>query len=152
MGRPRSPQGRAREAHRRLGDEYPNARCELDHRNPFELLVATILSAQCTDKRVNLVTPGLFARYPDAETLAGAEQGELEKVVRATGFYANKARNLIGMAQRLDEVHGGEVPGGMPELTALRGGGARRPTWYVVSPWICLGCPLTLMWADCRAG
>ena len=114
MGRPRSPQGRAREAHRRLGDEYPDARCELDHRNPFELLAATILSAQCTDKRVNLGTPGLFARYPDAETLAGAEQGALEEVVRSTGFYANKARNLIGMAQRLDEVHGGESPAGCP--------------------------------------
>ena len=125
MGRPRSPQGRAREAHRRLGDEYPDARCELDHRNPFELLAATILSAQCTDKRVNLVTPGLFARYPDAEALAGAEQGELEEVVRSTGFYANKARNLIGMAQRLDEVHGGEVPAGMPELTALPGVGRK---------------------------
>ena len=138
MGRPRSPQGRAREAHRRLGDEYPDARCELDHRNPFELLAATILSAQCTDKRVNLVTPGLFARYPDAETLAGAEQGELEKVVHSTGFYANKARNLIGMAQRLDEVHGGEVPGGMAELTALPGVG--RKTANVVRS-VALGLP-----------
>ena len=138
MGRPRSPQGRAREAHRRLGDEYPDARCELDHRNPFELLAATILSAQCTDKRVNLVTPGLFARYPDAEALAGAEQGELEEVVHSTGFYANKARNLIGMAQRLDEVHGGEVPGGMAELTALPGVG--RKTANVVRS-VALGLP-----------
>ena len=138
MGRPRSPQGRAREVHRRLGDEYPDARCELDHRNPFELLAATILSAQCTDKRVNLVTPGLFARYPDAEALAGAEQGELEKVVHSTGFYANKARNLIGMAHRLDEVHGGEVPGGMAELTALPGVG--RKTANVVRS-VALGLP-----------
>ena len=138
MGRPRSPQGRAREAHRRLGDEYPDARCELDHRNPFELLAATILSAQCTDKRVNLVTPGLFARYPDAEALAGAEQGELEEVVHSTGFYANKARNLIGMAHRLDEVHGGEVPGGMAELTALPGVG--RKTANVVRS-VALGLP-----------
>ena len=125
MGRPRSPQGRAREAHRRLGDEYPDARCELDHRNPFELLAATILSAQCTDKRVNLVTPGLFARYPDAETLAGAEQGELEKVVRSTGFYANKARSLLGMAQRLVEVFDSEVPGSMADLTSLPGVGRK---------------------------
>ena len=138
MSRPRSPQGRAREVHRRLGDEYPGARCELDHRNPFELLAATILSAQCTDKRVNLVTPGLFARYPDAEALAGAEQGELEEVVHSTGFYANKARNLIGMAHRLDEVHGGEVPGGMAELTALPGVG--RKTANVVRS-VALGLP-----------
>lgn len=138
MGRPRSPQGRARETHRRLGDEYPDARCELDHRNPFELLAATILSAQCTDKRVNLVTPSLFHRYPDAEALAGAEQGELEDVIRSTGFYANKARNLIGMAQRLDELHGGEVPSGMSELTDLPGVG--RKTANVVRS-VALGLP-----------
>ena len=138
MARPRSPQGRARETHRRLGEVYPDARCELEHRNSFELLAATILSAQCTDKRVNLVTPGLFARYPDAETLAGAEQGELEELVRSTGFYANKARNLVGMAQRLDEVHGGAVPEGMSELTALPGVG--RKTANVVRS-VALGLP-----------
>ena len=138
MARPRSPQGRARETHRRLGNEYRDAQCELTHRNPFELLAATILSAQCTDKRVNLVTPNLFARYPDAGALAGAEQGELEALVRSTGFYASKAKNLIGMAQRLYELHDGEVPGGMPELTALPGVG--RKTANVVRS-VALGLP-----------
>ena len=123
MGRPRSPQGRAREAHRRLGDEYPDAHCELDHRNPFELLAATILSAQCTDKRVNLVTPGLFARYPDAETLAGAEQGELEEVIHSTGFYRNKAKSIIAASQTIHENHGGKVPRSMEELLKLKGVG-----------------------------
>ena len=93
-----------------LAEEYPEALCELDHRNPFQLLAATILSAQTTDARVNMVTPALFARYPDAEALAGADPAELEEIVRSTGFYHNKSRSLLGMAQALVERFGGEVP------------------------------------------
>jgi endonuclease-3 len=138
MGRPRTPKGRAREVHRRLALEYPEAICELDHTNAFELLAATILSAQTTDKRVNMVTPALFAKYPDAEALAAADQGELEEIVRSTGFYASKARNLMGMAQRLVEVYGGEVPGAMVDLTSLPGVG--RKTANVVRS-VALGLP-----------
>ena len=125
MGRPRTPKGRARETARRLAEEYPDAICELDHRSPFELLVATILSAQCTDARVNLVTPALFARYPTPEDLAGADRDELEELIRPTGYYRNKATSLLGMAQALVERHDGEVPGPMPELTALPGVGRK---------------------------
>ena len=125
MGRPRSPKGRAAETHRRLADEYPEAECELDHEDPFQLLAATILSAQCTDKRVNMVTPNLFASYPTPEALAGAVPRELEEIVRSTGFYASKAKNLLGMAQRLVEAYDGEVPGGMDDLTSLPGVGRK---------------------------
>jgi endonuclease-3 len=125
MARPRTPKGRAKEVHRRLALEYPEAVCELDHRNAFELLAATILSAQTTDKRVNMVTPTLFAKYPDAHALAAADPAELEEIVRSTGFYASKARNLIAMAQRLVEAYGGEVPGAMSDLTSLAGVGRK---------------------------
>ena len=125
MGRPRSPGGRAAEVHRRLQGEYPAAECELDHANPFQLLAATILSAQCTDKRVNMVTPALFAAYPTPEDLAGAVPHELEEIVRSTGFYASKARSLLGMAQRLVEVYDSEVPGSMADLTSLPGVGRK---------------------------
>ena len=125
MGQPRSPRGRAAEVHRRLQDEYPAAECELDHANPFQLLASTILSAQCTDKRVNMVTPALFAAYPTPEDLAGAVPHELEEIVRSTGFYANKARSLLGMAQRLVEEYESEVPGGMADLTSLPGVGRK---------------------------
>ncbi len=104
---------------------YPDAHCALDHRTPFELLVATILSAQCTDVRVNMVTPALFARYPTARTLAGAEQDEVESVIRSTGFFRAKAGNLIGMAQALVANHGGEVPASMEALQALPGVGRK---------------------------
>ena len=110
MGRPRSPKGRTRETSERLAVEYPEAICELDHTSPFELLAATILSAQCTDARVNMVTPVLFARYPTPEELAGADATELEEIVRSTGFYASKAKNLIGMANRLVAAQGGGGP------------------------------------------
>ena len=110
---------------RRLAEEYPEARCELDHRDPFELLVATILSAQCTDARVNMVTPALFARFPDAAALAAADRAELEELIRPTGFYRNKATSLLGMAAALAGDHGGEVPGSMTELTALPGVGRK---------------------------
>ena len=110
---------------RRLIDEYPDARCELDHENPFQLLAATILSAQCTDARVNMVTPHLFARYPTAFDLAEAEPLELEEIIRSTGFFRSKARSLIGMAQGLVEVHDGEVPSRMADLTQLPGVGRK---------------------------
>jgi len=97
----------------------------LDHANPFQLLAATILSAQCTDKRVNMVTPALFAAYPTPEDLAGAVPHELEEIVRSTGFYASKARSLLGMAQRLVEEYDSEVPGRMADLTSLPGVGRK---------------------------
>ena len=128
--RPRTPKGRAREVARRLALEYPDARCELDFENPFQLLAATILSAQTTDVRVNMVTPALFARYPDAEALAGADLSELEEIVRSTGFYANKSRSLVGMAQALVERFDGEVPTRLEDLVTLPGVG--RKTGNVV--------------------
>ena len=130
MGRPRTPRGRTREVARRLADEYPVALCELDHRNAFELLAATILSAQCTDARVNQVTPALFARYPDARSLAEADPIEVEQIVRSTGFYQTKARNLVGMARALVERFGGEVPTDLDDLVTLPGVG--RKTGNVV--------------------
>ena len=110
---------------RRLIDEYPDARCELDHDNPVQLLAATILSVQCTDARVNMVTPHLFARYPTAFDLAEAEPLELEEIIRSTGFFRSKARSLIGMAQGLVEGHDGEVPSRMDDLTKLPGVGRK---------------------------
>ncbi len=124
MGKPRSPKGRARVTHERLASEYPAA-CELEHRNPFELLVATILSAQCTDARVNQTTPALFARFPDPESLATADLSEVEKLVHATGFYRSKARNLVGMAQSLVGEFDGEVPTSVEDLTSLAGVGRK---------------------------
>jgi endonuclease-3 len=109
---------------------YPEPACALVHRNAFELIVATILSAQCTDARVNLVTPALFARFPDAASLAAAEPVEVEALIRSTGFFRAKAANLIAMARQLVEVHGGEVPANLEALTALPGVG--RKTAHVV--------------------
>lgn len=104
---------------------YPDAHCELEFRNPFELLCATILSAQCTDVRVNLVTPALFKRWPDADTLALASQTDVEAVIRSTGFFRNKAKSLIGMAQAVVANHGGEIPRTMAELRPLPGIGRK---------------------------
>lgn len=109
----------------RLTDEYPDAECELDHRSAFELLVATILSAQCTDARVNLVTPALFERYPTPADLAEADPVELEGIIRPTGFYVSKGRNLTAMARGLVERFGGEVPTAMAELVTLAGVGRK---------------------------
>lgn len=109
----------------RLVSAYPDAHCALDHRNPYELLAATILSAQCTDVRVNMVTPSLFARYPTARDLADARQEDVEEIIRSTGFFRSKAKNLIGMATALVELHDGEVPRSMDELTALPGVGRK---------------------------
>lgn len=138
MARPRSPKGRARETNERLTLEYPDARCELNHRNPFELLAATILSAQCTDERVNMVTPGLFRRYPDPESLAAANPADVEEIVHSTGFYRAKAANLIGMATGLVERFGGEVPSATEDLVTLAGVG--RKTANVVRS-VALGLP-----------
>jgi len=104
-----------------LARHDPRPRCALDYANPFELLVAVILSAQCTDKRVNLVTPALFSRYPTPAALAHAGQADVEELIRSTGFFRNKARNLIGMARRLVDEFGGQVPRGMDELLSLPG-------------------------------
>ena len=108
-----------------LRTAYPDAHCALDHADPYQLLVATILSAQCTDVRVNLVTPALFARFPDSRALAGASQDELEDLIRSTGFFRNKAANLLAMAAALVARHGGRVPDTMDELRALPGVGRK---------------------------
>ncbi len=108
-----------------LGQAYPRAGVHLDFRNPFELLAATILAAQCTDERVNQVTPALFARFPDAGSLAQAGQAELEALIRPTGFYRNKAKSLLGMARALAERFGGRVPETMEELVGLPGVGRK---------------------------
>jgi len=104
---------------------YPEARCALHFENPWQLLVATILSAQCTDRQVNIVTGELFARYPDPGSLASASPDEVEGMIRSTGFFRNKARNLIGCAAALVVRHGGEVPQTMEELVALAGVGRK---------------------------
>jgi endonuclease-3 len=128
--KPRTVKGRAREVARRLAEEYPQARCELDFRTPFELLTATILSAQTTDVRVNMVTPRLFEKYPTPEALAAADMGELQELIRSTGFYVNKSRSLVGMAQALVDRFDGEVPSRLEDLVTIPGVG--RKTGNVV--------------------
>ena len=128
--RPNHAAARTAEVARRLADLYPGAECELTHRNPYELLAATILSAQCTDVRVNMVTPALFEKYPSPEDLAVARPSDVERIVRSTGFYQSKARNLIGMAQALVERFDGEVPTDLDDLVTLPGVG--RKTGNVV--------------------
>jgi len=108
----------------RLKPEYP-AECALSHRNPFELLVATILSAQTTDERVNMVTPGLFARYPDAAALAAAPLPDVEGIIKSTGFFRAKSRAIVEMAQDVAQRYGGEVPPRMEDLVTLRGVGRK---------------------------
>jgi endonuclease-3 len=111
-----------------LAQEYPGTAvelCELDHSSPFELLAATILSAQCTDARVNMVTPHLFARYPDPEALAHADLPELEEIIRSTGFYKNKAKSLVGMANALIDRFDGEVPTSMRDWVTVPGVGRK---------------------------
>lgn len=128
MARPRTPAGRARVTDERLATLYPGSAstlCALDHRDAFQLLVATILSAQCTDERVNLTTPGLFARYPDAWSMAGADLAEVEDLIYATGFFRAKARNIVGMAQALIERFDGHVPSSMKDLVTLPGVGRK---------------------------
>jgi endonuclease-3 len=108
-----------------LDRHHPNADTELVHRNAFELLAATILSAQSTDARVNIVTPALFAKYPDARSLAAARTADLEKLIVSTGFFRQKSKSLIGMSTMLMEEHGGEVPADMEALTKLPGVGRK---------------------------
>ncbi len=115
----------------RLAKHYPNAVCALHHRNAWELMVATILSAQCTDVRVNLVTPALFQRFPTPQAMAKASQAEVEELVRTTGFFRNKAKNIVGAAQKLIAEFGGEVPRTMEELLTIPG--VARKTANVVS-------------------
>lgn len=119
------PDARARAVFRRLRAEYPDAKCSLTYRTPWELLVATILSAQCTDDRVNMVTPGLFERFPTPEAFAGATQGEVEEAIRSTGFFRNKAKSLIGAARCVLHDHGGEVPRTMDQLKRVPGAGRK---------------------------
>lgn len=109
----------------RLAQAYPDAKCALDHADPFQLVVATVLSAQCTDSRVNITTPALFARYPDAASLARANPAELEGLIRSTGFYHNKAKNLLGLANALLTRHSGKVPNDAHQLAALPGVGQK---------------------------
>jgi endonuclease-3 len=119
---PDSPaEARIGEILRRLHEAHPDATCALEHRNPLELLVATVLSAQCTDERVNKVTPDLFAAYPTAADFAGADRTELEEMVRSTGFYRNKAKNIQEACTRIVHEYGGEVPAAMDDLLTLPG-------------------------------
>lgn len=121
---------RIHEILRLLRVAHPDACCELDHENPLQLLVATILSAQCTDERVNKVTPALFERYPTAVDFAGADRTELEEMVRSTGFYRNKAGNIQEACSRIVQTYGGEVPKTMDDLLTLKG--VARKTGNVV--------------------
>ena len=136
--RPRSPKGRATETARRLAEEYPDAACALIHRNPFELLVATILSAQANDEQVNKVTPALFKAFPTPQKLAAASTGDVEELIKSLGLFRSKAKNLVGMAAALVDRHGGEVPSAMEDLTKLPGVG--RKTANVVRS-VALGEP-----------
>ncbi|MGH9301416.1 MAG: endonuclease III [Acidimicrobiales bacterium] len=141
MSRPRSPKGRARQSVERLAEEYPGTAaelCALHHDGSFQLLVATILSAQCTDDRVNSVTPALFAAYPGPVDLAGAELAVLENLVRTTGFFRAKSASLKGMAQALVARFDGVVPTSMEDLVGLPGVG--RKTANVVRS-VALGLP-----------
>lgn len=128
MAGPRTPKGRARETVKRLAEEYPGTAaelCELDFRDPYQLLVATVLSAQTTDTRVNLVTPATFARYPTPADLGGAEPSELEELIRPTGFFRSKARSLIGLGTALHERFGDQVPPAMADLVTVPGVGRK---------------------------
>jgi len=116
---------RARKINRVLAETYPDAHCELDFQTPLQLLVATILSAQCTDKRVNLVTPALFSRYPDAAAYAAADRAELEAMIQSTGFFRAKSASLMGLGQALCDRFGGEVPGRLRDLVTLPGVGRK---------------------------
>jgi endonuclease-3 len=126
--RPRTPKGRARETARRLAIEYPGTAkdlCELDFQTPFQLLVATVLSAQTTDDRVNMVTPGVFARYPTPADLGHADPTDLELLIHSTGFFRSKAKSLIGLGLAIDERFGGQVPTAMADLVTIPGVGRK---------------------------
>jgi endonuclease-3 len=125
MKKPNPLRDRARRIDLRLARAYPDANCALRHENPLQLLIATILSAQCTDARVNLVTPALFQKYPDAKAFAETEPRELERAIRSTGFFRSKAKNIRACCRLLVEEHGGEVPATMEELVRLPGVGRK---------------------------
>jgi endonuclease-3 len=128
VGRPRTPKGRARVAAERLAEEFPGRAqdlCALDFHSPFQLLAATILSAQCTDVRVNLVTPSLFGTYPDSASLAHANPERVEEVIRSTGFYRAKTRSLIGMATAVEDRFAGVVPRDLADLVTIPGVGRK---------------------------
>lgn len=116
---------RAREIYGRLAEHYPDARCALDYHTPYQLLVATILSAQCTDKRVNMVTPALFKRYRTPGAMADADPAELESMIKSTGFFRNKTKSLLGMSRALVERHRGRVPDRLETLVTLPGVGRK---------------------------
>lgn len=122
---PRDLVDRAGLIHRILGREYPGARCELDYRNPFELLVAAVLSAQCTDEKVNSVTPALFSDFPDAEALAGATRARVEEIIRPTGFFRAKTESLRNLSFDIVERYNGKVPRTLEDLVTLRGVGRK---------------------------
>ena len=135
VARPRGAKARAATVVQLLTDLYPVVTCALRHTNAYELLAATILSAQCTDERVNMVTPALFAKYPDPADLAGADPEDVESIVQSTGFFRSKTKNLIGMAQGVTERFGGEVPVALDDLVTLPGVGRKtgnvvRSVWF----------------------
>ena len=138
MARPRTPKGRCLRTHEELKTEYPDAECELDYRNAFQLLAATILSAQATDVSVNKATPDLFKRFPNPEELSVANVEEVETYINSIGLFRGKAKNLVGMAQRLVEEFDGQVPESMGDLVSLPGVG--RKTANVVRS-VALGLP-----------
>ena len=125
MAKPRTPKGRAQRTNDRLAREYPDAACELDHRNAFELLAATILSAQATDVGDNKATPGLFARFPDPWSLAEVEPEDVEPYVDTIGLFRQKSKSLVGMARMLIDDYDGEVPSAMKDLVRLPGVGRK---------------------------
>jgi endonuclease-3 len=133
---------RARRIVRDLAELYPEASCALVFDGPLQLLVATILSAQCTDVRVNLVTPALFARYPDAAAFANADRAELERLVQSTGFFRNKARNIQLCCQQIVAEHGGQVPSTMEELTPLSGVGRKTANVVLGNAFATPGIPV----------
>ncbi len=133
---------RTRRIVRRLAEVYPEAPCALAFADPLQLLVATILSAQCTDARVNRVTPALFARYPDAAAFADADRAELERLIQSTGFFRNKARNIQLCCSRIVEKHGGQVPATMEELTSLPGVGRKTANVVLGNAFAVPGIPV----------
>jgi endonuclease-3 len=137
VARPRGAKARAAAVVELLKMLYPDAECALKHTNAYELLAATILSAQCTDERVNMVTPALFARYPAPNDLAHADPADVEELIRSTGFFRSKTKSLIGMAQAVDERFGGEVPVELDDLVTIPGVGRKtgnvvRSVWFNV--------------------
>ncbi len=131
---PKDRQARALKIIRQLKKKYPEAECALHHNSAFELAAATILSAQCTDDRVNMVTPTLFAKYPDPASIANAKPADVEKLIKSTGFFRNKTKSIIGLGKALMEKHGGEVPDTMDELVALPGI-ARKTANVILGTW-----------------